>query len=173
MTQMNEKKYRLTVADLLSILETWDRSLSGPVLIVACGGTALSLNGYKDSTKDADFLVPLTKDYETLLSLLKKKNYQQSSGNGWISAENLWIFQLYKGNQFFVTEFLDPVHLEGNHKVIQKFKRLTLACLNAEDLIISKMFRGDQVDVDDCIAIIKKENLCLESLGSRYKETAG
>lgn len=48
-----------------------------------------------------------------------------------------------------------------------------MACLQPDDLIISKMFRGDHVDVQDSIIIIKAENLDLTALAERYKETAG
>ncbi len=48
-----------------------------------------------------------------------------------------------------------------------------MTCLNPDDLVISKMFRGTLVDVQDSIVMIKAENMDLEQLAERYKETAG
>lgn len=47
-----------------------------------------------------------------------------------------------------------------------------MACLNPDDLIISKMFRGTLVDVQDSIAMIKSARLDLKALAARYKDTA-
>ncbi len=49
---------------------------------------------------------------------------------------------------------------------------LVLACLNPDDLIISKMFRGTLVDVQDSIVMIKSARLDLKALAVRYKSTA-
>lgn len=72
-----------------------------------------------------------------------------------------------------MTDLLDPIQAPGRHRVIEQFNNLTLACLNPDDLIISKMFRGDRVDVDDSIVIIRSERLDLVALAERYKDTAG
>jgi hypothetical protein len=52
--------YRLNKNDLLSTLELWDSLIAGrgKIHLIACGGTALTLLGFKESTKDVDFLVP-------------------------------------------------------------------------------------------------------------------
>lgn len=59
---MNDR-YRLSADDLLAILKDWDAGLKQKCLVVACGGTALTLQGYKESTNDVDLLVPIPKDY--------------------------------------------------------------------------------------------------------------
>ncbi len=83
-----------------------------------------------------------------------------------------FIFDLYRGQTVFDTGLLDPIHEIGNHRVIHRFKKITLGSLNAEDLIISKMFRGEPVDVDDSVIMIRAENIDLRFLAERYKETA-
>ena len=40
------------------------------------------------------------------------------------------------------------------------------------DLIISKMFRGDEVDIQDSLILFKNERVDLKKLEKRYRETA-
>ena len=44
--------------------------------------------------------------------------------------------------------------------------------LNLQDLIITKMFRGIRVDVEDCMAAFTKFGIDPEELLKRYAETA-
>lgn len=164
--------YRLSDPDLFEVLADWDANLPGPMLLVACGGTALTLLGHKESTKDVDFLIPVPSEHDALLKLFKKLGYRQATGAGYLHPNGNWIFDIYRGQTIFQTELLDPVHLEGNHRVIKKYTRLTLSCLNPPDLIISKMFRGTQVDVQDSVTVLKSESIDLAQLGRRYRETA-
>ena len=53
------EEYRLTQQQLMDILVLWNRFLKRKVHLIACGGTALTLQGIKSSTKDVDFLIPL------------------------------------------------------------------------------------------------------------------
>jgi hypothetical protein len=52
-------RYRLTGDKLLETLENWDALLNFPVHLIGCGGTALTLLGIKESTKDIDLIVPI------------------------------------------------------------------------------------------------------------------
>ena len=166
-------QYRLSADDLLNALQEWDLALNRKVLLVACGGTALTLNGYKESTKDVDFLVPDPKHLEIVNKVLPAIGYIKRSGIDWMHPNQPWIFQLWRGQRIFQTDLLDPIQEEGKHRVIKEYKHLVLGCLNSDDLIISKMFRGDGVDVQDSIALLKAEKMDLSSLAQRYKETAG
>jgi hypothetical protein len=40
------------------------------------------------------------------------------------------------------------------------------------DLIISKMFRGTETDIQDCLLLFSKEKMDIGKLEARYKETA-
>lgn len=40
------------------------------------------------------------------------------------------------------------------------------------DLIISKMFRGDEVDIQDSLILFKNEGVDLKKLEKRYRKTA-
>src|SRR5271163_3509170 len=143
-------KYRLDKQGLWDILEVWDSYLPGKVRVVACGGTALTLQDLKASTKDVDFLVPDEEEYKILLSTIKKLGYRQKTGYGWAKDEG-FTFDLFKGKVIFVTELLDSPLDPGKHIPIKAFKKLEVSALNDLDLIISKMFRGDDVDVQDCL----------------------
>ncbi len=147
-------KYRLDKQGLWDILEGWDEYLPGQVRVVACGGTALTLQDLKASTKDVDFLVPDWEEYQVLLSTIKKLGYRQKTGFGWARDEG-FTFDLFKGNKVFMTELLDSPLDAGMNIPIRKFKKLEVSALNDLDLIISKMFRGDDVDIQDCLMLIK------------------
>ena len=166
-------KYRLTKQGLWDILEGWDPFLPRRVRVVACGGTALTLQDLKGSTKDVDFLVPDEDEYKTLLSTIQKLNYRQVTGSGW-ARDGGFIFDLFPGKVVFKTELLDSPLDAGRFLPIRTFKRLMVGALNDHDLIISKIFRGSDVDIDDCLTLIKGrgKDFDLAQLKERYKETA-
>jgi hypothetical protein len=89
--------YRLTIEDLLASLLEWDNQLHSKVFVAACGGTALTLYGYKESTKDVDFLVPIPAHYKQLLSALKALGYREATGKGYKHPNHPWIFDLFDG----------------------------------------------------------------------------
>ncbi|MHB2025614.1 MAG: DUF6036 family nucleotidyltransferase [Elusimicrobiota bacterium] len=166
-------KYRLDDQGLWDILEAWDPYLPRKVRVVACGGTALTLQGLKESTKDVDFLVPDNDEYKALLGTLKKLNYRTVTGYGWAKDAG-FIFDLFRGKAVFQTELLDSPLKQGYHIPIKAFKKLSVSALNDLDLVISKMFRGTEIDVEDCVRLIRNrgKNFDLKKLGERYEETA-
>ncbi len=50
--------------------------------LIACGGTAMTLQDIKESTKDVDFIVPVEKEYKYLVRMLKDLGYQQNHRGG-------------------------------------------------------------------------------------------
>ncbi len=165
--------YRLNINDLYEVLGEWSNNLSSHVFLAACGGTALTLYGHKESTMDVDFLVPDPVHYQLLVKTITYMGYKPATGNGFKHPHKPWIFDLFRGQTIFQTELLDPVQHEGKHRVIKTYDRIVLACVNPDDLIISKMFRGTLVDVQDSITMITSEHLDLKALAERYRETAG
>jgi len=73
-------QYRLDEEDLLETLSAWNGFLKKKVHLIACGGTALTLAGVKDSTKDIDFMVPVESEYKYLLSIIRDLGYEQITG---------------------------------------------------------------------------------------------
>lgn len=166
--------YRFGKDNLLETLTVWDEILSGrgKIRLIACGGTALTLLGYKESTKDVDFLVPVESEYRRLVRFLRKAGYRQVTSFGWNRAGNLLITDLYAGKRVYTTELLSsPLQRGGNRKVWEG-KKVYLGVLNPIDLVISKMFRGSSVDQEDCLTLVRHEELDLRRLEERYRETA-
>ncbi len=165
--------YRLTKEGLWAVLEGWDPYLPSKVRVVACGGTALTLQDLKESTKDVDFLVPHDDEYRELVRTLKKLDYRPTSGSGWSRGDGL-VFDLFAGNTVFQTELLESPLDKGNHIPIKAFKKLEVSALNDYDLVITKMFRGTEVDVEDCLRLIRNRGQVfdVEKLKGRYEEAA-
>jgi hypothetical protein len=172
---MQSNEYRINSTRLFSVLEDWDRSLRTKILAVACGGTALTLKGYKESTKDIDLLIPDPNHHKALIQTLQRLGYKQATQYGWKHPDNTFIFDLFPGSQIYCTALLDSPHLPSMHTLIRKFKYFQLGVLNSYDLIISKMFRGSGVDVQDCLCLLRaeKNDLDLLHLTRRYIDTAG
>ncbi len=167
-------EYRIPSNELIKTLSVWDELIPGrgKIHLIACGGTALTLLGYKESTKDVDFLVPDEKEHDRLIKFLKEAGYLQVTGYGWKRSDETIIFDLYAGKRVYTTELLtSPLEKRGNKK-IREWEKIYLGVLNPIDLIISKMFRGTEVDVEDSLTLLKREKVNLKELDKRYKETA-
>ena len=108
-----EHLYRLDAARLWDILREWERFLTKRVHLIACGGTALTIQGIKPSTKDVDFIVPVAAEYAVLLRMLSRLGYRKCTGTGW-SRDDGFVFDLFEGNRVYVTELLDPLLEMGN-----------------------------------------------------------
>ena len=166
-------QYRIGKEQLWSVLEAWNRYLTRRIHLVACGGTALTIQDIKESTKDIDFMVPVLAEYRALLLTLRKLGYKQVTGHGWSRDDGL-IFEFYAGNRIFTTELIESPLEKGNNIPVKTYRHLYVGVLNDYDLAISKLFRGTKVDQGDCLALIRarREKFVLAEFEERYKETA-
>jgi len=166
-------EYRIDKQGLLERLSVWDGFLKKKVALIACGGTALTLFGIKASTKDIDLMIPDISAYEYLIGILKDLGYKTASGWGWSRGDG-FIFDLFRGKAIHTTELIESPLEEGNHILIKEYNHIYLGALNYYDLLISKLFRSTGVDIDDCLDLLrtKKEEIDLEVLKARFKETA-
>lgn len=141
--------------------------------LIACGGTALTLLGVKPSTKDIDLMMPNIDEYEYLLRTIKELGYKAITGWGWARDEG-FVFDLFRGNKIHTTELLESPLMKDNHILLKEFSHIYLGVLNYYDLIISKLFRGTLVDIDDCLMLLKakRNEINIHHLKERYKETA-
>lgn len=165
-------EYRLKREDLLANIREWNRFIKRKVHLVACGGTALTLLGIKESTKDVDFMVPDPKEYAYLTKILKEIGYKQD-GDSWIKQGDIFIWDIYKGNKIHTTELLESPLLEGNHIPYEIIGKIHIGILNYYDLICSKLMRGTSVDFEDCQVLMKAKQgeIEIEKLKKRYKDT--
>ena len=108
-------EYRLDKQSLLELLSLWNKFLKRKVRLVACGGTALTLQDIKSSTKDVDFLIPEESEYQYLLKTIQQLGYQQTTGAGWQKPGEAYIFDLYLGQRIHTTELLESPLKEGNY----------------------------------------------------------
>lgn len=158
---------------LWDILEAWDTYLRSNVHLIACGGTALTLQNIKPSTKDIDFMVPVDKEYTALIRMLRKLRYKQVTGYGWSRGDE-FIFDLFQGNKIFTTELLESPLKMGNNIEIRRLKRIYIGVLNDHDLIISKIFRGTTVDFEDCLKLVRFRGKAFDvkNFDGKYREMA-
>lgn len=168
-----KNKYRSDKEDLEHSLDAWAGFVPSRVRVVACGGTALTLLGIKDSTKDVDFIVPEEGEYEKLVKALSSIGFVRVTSYGWGRPGDPLIYDLYCGNKVYSTDLLESPLLDGNSTIWKTFNTLEVRILNALDLIVSKMFRGTTVDVQDSLALIRAGAVPdLNQLFLRYRETA-
>ena len=167
------KEYRIDSEQLWNVLEGWDKYISQQVHLIACGGTALTIQGIKASTKDVDFIIPIKDEYTALVQTLKKLGYKQATGTGWSRGDG-FVYDLFLGDRVYITGLLEPPLEQKNHTFIKSFKKIYVGALNDYDLVITKMFRGTSVDIEDCMKLIefRTGSFDLKKLKERYAEHA-
>jgi hypothetical protein len=166
-------EYRIDKQGLMDRIIGWDRFLKRGVHLIACGGTALTLLGVKASTKDIDLIVPNVNEYEYLIATLKQLGYKSITGSGWSRGDG-FIFDLFRGKFVHTTELLESPLNKGNNIMVKEFDKIYLGILNYYDMVITKLFRGSDVDIEDCLMLLKskKNEVDIAHLEKRFKETA-
>lgn len=166
-------EYKIDKQGLLDRISAWDGFLKRKVHLIACGGTALTLLDSKPSTKDIDLIVPILGEHDYLVSILKQLGYKSASGWGWERGDG-FIFDLFRGKSVHTTELLESPLDKGNNILVKEFSKIYLGVLNYYDIIISKLFRATQVDLDDCLFLIRNKNkyINIKRLEARFRETA-
>jgi len=166
-------EYRIDKTGLLERLSIWNGFLKRKVHLIACGGTALTLLGVKPSTKDIDLLVPVVEEHSYLIKTLKDLGYKSASGAGW-ARDDGFIFDLFPGKRVHTTELLESPLDSGNNIPVKEYTYIYLGVLNYYDIIISKLFRGSGIDMEDCLALMraKRKEIDIGKLTERFNETA-
>ena len=166
-------EYRIDKTGLLDRLSIWNGFLKRKVHLVACGGTALTLLDVKPSTKDIDLLVPVIGEYQYLIRTLKDLGYKSASGAGW-ARDDGFIFDLFPGKRVHTTELLESPLDKGNNIPVKELTHIYLGVLNFYDIIISKLFRGTGIDMEDCLMLmrVKGKEVNMVKLAEHFNETA-
>ena len=169
---VSESKYRITGRELIETIDNWEHLISFKANLIGCGGTALTLLEIKESTKDIDMIVPVQNEYERLMTFLRTIGYEEK-GNGLAHSDDpFFLYQFWVGNRVFTTELIDSPLDPDRNIPIKKWRHIYLGALNLQDLIITKMFRGTQVDIDDCVTAFAVSKMDPEALLERYAEAA-
>ncbi len=142
---------RVSKTGLLSILYVFDERLPHKILLVAVGGTAMTMLGIKASTKDIDFNIPEKKDYEEFVRLYK--------------AISPGVAIDYYPNNTVFTEVLPEDYLSIASDYKSNFENIRIKVLNPVDIVCSKISRCDEADIED----IKS---CIEIYGLKKNEIA-
>jgi hypothetical protein len=161
---------RFTKEDLIHLLRTIDEDLDRRIRIVLIGGTALTFLGIKDSTRDIDMNVPSKADYRELRRVLTALGFEGQAPRTWITDQGYNI-DIFVGDYIFVISLLDDYM--NLSKSVGEFHNIDLYVLNEYDLIITKLTRSDERDLDDIRTIFERTEIDHRRLIDRYKETLG
>ncbi|MFH0876276.1 MAG: DUF6036 family nucleotidyltransferase [archaeon] len=153
---------------LFLLLDSISKYVDIEINLYALGGTALTLLGIKKSTLDVDINIEKNKDYDYICNLFKELGFEKKGAIRWISQEGI-AFDIFHGSYILGTELLsDCLKLASP---IRSFGKINLFTLSLEDIIISKLSRGDNRDFDDIKLIFNKNSFNLQNLIKRYKLT--
>lgn len=142
--------------NLLEWLKKIDNKLNRKIIIIAVGGTALTLMNLKESTKDIDLCVEKS-DYELLRKAIPKDKFRAD------------IFQ--DGYIFCLQLPEDYIKLSKDYEK-KIFKNILLKLLNPLDIIITKAARYNARDEEDIALIINKISINKDKLIKRFKEAS-
>ena len=172
---MVQNKYRLDKNELVDHMRAWNLILNRKVHLIACGGTAMTLSGIKESTKDVDFMVPNIREYHYLTKQLPTMGYTKTKGPGWQREGEVFHFDIFRGNNIHTTGLLQSPLEDGRNSTLVELSHLYIGILNDYDLITSKLMRGTRVDFEDCVllATAHKVELDLERLVTHFHEIIG
>lgn len=126
---------------LLDFLGEIDKELKRKIVIVAAGGTAMTLLKTKPSTIDVDFTIP----NEYFDDFQRAKNIVQPG----------FKVDLFHDGAVFVNMLPDD-YLKRSKLIKTKLKNIELRALHPVDIIVTKIGRFDGRDEQDIEACIKK-----------------
>ncbi|MBI5388746.1 hypothetical protein HZB01_00020 [Candidatus Woesearchaeota archaeon] len=158
-----------TNADALyAFLESIGKFFEQKIKFYALGGTALTILGIKPSTLDLDFNIHSEKEYQHAILIFTDIGFRKIGDYKWITQEG-FALDIFHGSYILGTQLLPDALAKS--KPIRKFGNIELFVLSLEDIIISKLARGDSRDFVDIHAIFLKNKISIPYLTQRYKET--
>jgi len=165
---MYENKFKnetLTGIKDLDVLLNLLADLKEPLELFAIGGTAMVLNGIKDSTKDIDFLT--IEKQEKIRKLFKLAGLKEESPN---KICNIWRLAKIRVDLFydgFIMGIPFPDDWRELSKKTKEVGQVKVYTLNWYDLIITKISRSEERDIEDIILILKSQKLDFNFLKKR------
>ncbi len=158
---MVDSMAKVSKSGLLSVLGTFDKQLRHKILLIAVGGTAMTLLGVKASTKDIDFNIPSRIDYNEFNRL-----YKRISPGVQID---------YYGSNMVFSEVLPEDYIDMASDYKAGFKNIRIKILAPVDIVCSKISRSNDADLEDIETCIKAYKIKKPALIKRAKlyERAG
>ena len=139
---------------LVDFLDEIGKALDRKIVLVAAGGTALTLYRVKASSIDVDFTGP-AKDVELFQKAVK-------------ATQPGFRVDVWPDGQVF-SQFLPDDYLRKS-KRIRSLKNIDLRALAPADIVVTKVGRLDWRDMDDIEACIRKFKLTRNSIVRRGKQ---
>ena len=139
---MSSPSRRIDSSQLLDFLELVGRELPREVVLVAAGGTAMTLLGVKPTTRDIDFTGP-AEDIEVFSRALRTVPHGMK-------------VDTWRDGQVF-SQFLPSDYLARSRK-IKRLPNIELRVLHPVDIVVTKIGRlddRDKQDIRDCIRKLK------------------
>lgn len=139
---------------LLDFLGEIDKELSSRIVVVAVGGTAMTLMKVKPSTIDIDFTIPgeFYTEFEKAMKIVNPG----------------FRVDLFQDGLVFVTD-LPRDYLKKSKPIRTKLKNVQLRALDPVDIIITKIARLDERDEQDIESCIKKFKIKKSQIVKRAK----
>jgi len=136
---------------LLDFLEVLNEDLTRKITLVAAGGTAMTLLDLKPSTMDIDFTIPSSDlpEFERAL----KNNPPGFKVDRWTDG---YVF----------CQSLPDDYLEKSIK-IKQYSHISLRALNPLDIIVTKIGRLNQRDIQDIETCIKAYKISKDDIKAR------
>lgn len=134
----------LDKSGLLGLLEAVDEELTRKITLVAAGGTAMTLLDLKPSTIDID----LTGPHEDIADF---NRVQKSIPHG-------FEVQTWTNGMVFSQQLPDD-YLKNSIPIKTKLKKTDLRALHPADIVVTKMGRLNERDMQDIESCIKKFGL--------------
>ena len=148
---------------LFDVLLEFNRYLASELGAIAVGGTALTLLGKKESTKDIDLCFEDEQGKKRFIRTAERLGYTHESDR--LIGHGI-IIDVYSNGFIFCVQL--PPDYRGKTVQIRNMGKLSISALSPEDLIITKTARLNERDTEDIEGIFKDFVIDREGLVSRY-----
>lgn len=140
---------------LLDFLDEIDKELERKIIVIAVGGTAMTLVNAKPSTIDIDFTIP--------------REYYEEFEHAKKIVQPGFRVDVFHDGAVFVTILPDD-YLDKSKPIKTNLKHIDLRVLDPVDIIITKIGRLDERDEQDIESCITNFQITRKQIEQRAKE---
>ena len=145
----------LDKSDLLAFLKEVDRELPRKIHLIAVGGTAMTLLNLKNSTIDIDFVLE-REETDIFRKVL------QAIPHG-------FRIDIFSDGMVF-SQQLPKDYIEKSITITSHLKNIQLSALHPLDIVVTKIGRLDERDIEDIGACIRKFHLLKSDIQKRAND---